>query len=181
MPKKVDYSSLNALIAMSNKQLGRTVWHFLRDSGVRAIKVVTTAEDATSRMLASNFSLIVVDHDLPEMGGVDFIRFLRMCEGPLSEAFAVMVVPAPSQEKVMAARDAGVHEILGLPLTTSLLNRRLSHMLEKPKPFIRHPSYTGPCRRREVVKIYHGIERRTKSSGPNQTDRIERFSNGEEI
>lgn len=161
MPTKVKkYASLHALIALSNKQLSRTVWHFLKDQGIGSCQVAATSEEATSRMLQKKFSLIFVDYDLPNMGGVDFIRFLRMCDGPISEAFVVMIIGAPNQNKVVAARDGGVHEILGLPLTAHLLDVRLSHMISRPKPFIRRPSYTGPCRRRENVRIYHGTERR---------------------
>lgn len=154
------FTALHALIALSNKQLSRTVWHFLKDQGIGSCQIAATSEEATSRMLQKEFSLIFVDYDLPNMGGIDFIRFLRMCDGPLSEAFVVMIIGAPNQGKVVDARDAGVHEILGLPLTAHLLEVRLSHMIGKPKPFIRHPSYTGPCRRRENVRIYHGTERR---------------------
>jgi len=72
----------------------------------------------------------------------------------------VMVIPSPDKEKVMTARDGGCHEILGLPLTAKLLTTRLNHMIGNPKPFIRAQTYIGPCRRREVVQIYHGAERR---------------------
>lgn len=162
-PTKIDFSAMHALIAMSNYQLGRTVWHFLRDEGVGSCMMVTNTQDAVSRMHTNRFNLFFVDYDLPEFGGVDFVKFLRLCDGPISEAFVVIVIPSPDKDKVMAARDGGAHEILGLPLTAKLMNTRLYHMVENPKPFIRCPSYIGPCRRREVVTIYHGTERRKQS------------------
>lgn len=159
---RVDYSRFNALIAMSNDQLGRTVWHFLRDQGIGSCMMVTSAKDAVARMQTNRFNLFFADYELPEFGGVDFVKFLRLCDGDWAEAFAVMVIPAPDKGKVMAARDGGCHEILGLPLTAKLLTSRLDHMISKPKPFIRCATYIGPCRRREVVRIYHGDERRSK-------------------
>jgi DNA-binding response OmpR family regulator len=168
---KVNYASHNALVALSNVQLGRTIWHFLREQGIGGGRLVTSARDAVVRMEQTRFSLFFVDYELPEFGGVDFIKFIRMVDGPMSEAFVVMVIPNPSREKVWAARDAGAHEILGLPLTAKLLHARLDHMIGNPKPFIRAASYIGPCRRREVVKIHHGVERRKDTAGPSPTRR----------
>ncbi|WP_262690784.1 response regulator [Kordiimonas aestuarii] len=160
--RKIDYGSLNAMVALSNAQLGRTIWHFLREQGIGGGRLVTSARDAVVRMESARFSLFFVDYELPDFGGVDFIKFIRMVDGPMSEAFVVMVIPNPDREKVWAARDAGAHEILGLPLTAKLLHARMNHMVGNPKPFIRATSYIGPCRRREVVKIHHGVERRKK-------------------
>ncbi len=164
---KIDFSKLNALIAMSNNQLGRSVWHFLRDEGIGSCQMVTSAKDAVARMQTNRFNLYFVDYDLPDFGGVDFVKFLRLCDGPIAEAFAVIVIPAPDKEKVMAARDGGCHEILGLPLTAKLLMSRMTHMIGNPKPFIRAQTYIGPCRRREAVRIYHGAERRNRPAKVN--------------
>ncbi|WP_417462529.1 response regulator [Kordiimonas sp.] len=161
MQSKLDYGAMNALVALSNAQLGRTIWHFLREQGIGGGRLVTSARDAVARMEQARFSLFFVDYELPEFGGVDFIKFIRMCNGPVAEAFVVMVIPTPDKQKVVSARDAGAHEILGLPLTAKLLHSRMNHMIGNPKPFIRAPSYIGPCRRREVVKIHHGVERRS--------------------
>lgn len=160
MHGKPDYGAMNALVALSNAQLGRTIWHFLREQGIGGGRLVTSARDAVVRMEQARFSLFFVDYELPEFGGVDFIKFIRMCDGPMAEAFVVMVIPTPDRQKVVSARDAGAHEILGLPLTAKLLHSRINHMIGNPKPFVRAPSYIGPCRRREVVKIHHGVERR---------------------
>lgn len=161
-PKDIDYGELHALIAMSNYQLGRSVWHFLRDEGVGSSMVVSSTREAVFRMQSNRFNLFFVDYDLPDFGGVDFCKFLRLCDGPVAESYVVMVIPSPNMDKVMAARDGGSHEILGLPLTAKLMRTRLGHMIGNPKPFVRCSSYIGPCRRREVVKIYHGQERRRR-------------------
>ena len=78
----VDYGALTALVAFSNAQLGQTVWHFLRDQGVGGGRLVTSTRDAVARMEQGRFSLIFVDYDLPDFGGADFVKFVRMCDGP---------------------------------------------------------------------------------------------------
>jgi len=162
--QEIDYRNMHAIVAMQNIQLGKAVMHFLRDNQIGSCVMATTAQKAIEHMHKNRASLFFVDYELPNLGGVDFVKFLRMCDGPVSEAFVVMVISAPDIDKVGAARDCGSHEILGLPLTTKLMNTRLTHMIGKPKPFIRHPAYTGPCRRRERVKIYHGEDRRSKKT-----------------
>ena len=47
----IDFQAIKALVALTNKQLGQTVWHFLRDNGVD-VQLVTTPEEAVQRMLS---------------------------------------------------------------------------------------------------------------------------------
>ncbi len=148
------------LVALSNKQLGETLWHYLKDSGVGMVQLVNTPKEAVRRMQDFTFTHFFIDFDFGDHGGVDFAKFIRMCDGPVSEAAVVMIMPTPSAQKVFQARDGGVNEILGLPLTAKQMDARLRHMDKNPKPFVRAPSYIGPCRRREVMKVYHGQERR---------------------
>jgi len=163
-PAEVDYQNMHAIVAMQNIQLGKAVMHFLRDNQVGSCVLAPNVTKAIDLMHKNKANLFFVDYEIPHYGGVDFVKFIRMCEGPVSEAFVVMVIGSPDLDKVCAARDCGSHEILGLPLTTKLMSTRLSHMISNPKPFVRHPVYTGPCRRRERVRIYHGEERRRENA-----------------
>lgn len=156
----VDYRAMKVLVALSNKQLGETIWHYLKDGGVGQVQFVGTPEEAVRRMLDFEFTHFFLDYDLGEHGGADFAKFIRMCDGRVSEAPIIMIMPTPSKDKVFEARDAGVNEILGLPLTAKQVEARLQYISARPKPVVRAPSYIGPCRRREVMQVYHGRERR---------------------
>jgi len=156
----VDYRAMKVLVALSNKQLGETIWHYLKDSGVGQVQLVDTMKEAVHRMQAFQFTHFFLDFDFGDHGGADFAKFIRMCDGAVSEAPIVMIMPAPSKEKVFAARDAGVNEILGLPLTAKQMDTRLQYLSSQPKPFVRAATYIGPCRRREAMQVFHGKERR---------------------
>ncbi|NVJ98552.1 MAG: hypothetical protein HWE25_10395 [Alphaproteobacteria bacterium] len=156
----VDYRAMKVLVALSNKQLGETIWHYLKDSGVGQVQLVSTPKEAVQRMHTFEFTHFFLDFDLGEHGGSDFAKFIRMCDGKVSEAPIIMIMPAPSKDKVFTARDAGVNEILGLPLTGKQIHSRLQYLGGHPKPFVRASTYIGPCRRREIMKVYHGQERR---------------------
>lgn len=156
----VDYRAMKVLVALSNKQLGETIWHYLKDSGVGQVQLVSTPKEAVQRMQTFSFTHFFLDYDLGEHGGVDFAKFIRMCDGVVSEAPIIMIMPSPSKDKVFNARDGGVNEILGLPLTAKQMDTRLQFIDCHPKPFVRASTYIGPCRRREAMHVYHGQERR---------------------
>lgn len=156
----VDYRAMRVLVALSNKQLGETIWHYLKTAGVGQAQLVGAPKGALDRLTNFSFTHIFVDFDFGDHGGVDFAKFIRMCDGPIAEVPIMMIMPAPNREKVLEARDGGVNEILGLPLTGKQIHDRLLHMAGHPKPFVRGTSYIGPCRRRETMKVYHGPDRR---------------------
>ncbi|WP_308911635.1 response regulator [Pseudokordiimonas caeni] len=155
----------SALIAFSNRQLAKLVRDFLRSNGVEYCAIAETSQAAVSLTEARPVDLFFVDYDLEPIGGIFFVKFLRMQPTAVAEAPCVMVIPSPSKEKVWEARDAGVNEILGLPLTAELLKSRLSKIYTEPRPFIRASTYIGPCRRIRQVQIYHGQERRKQKGG----------------
>ncbi|SDE05671.1 hypothetical protein [Kordiimonas lacus] len=163
----VDYRAMKVLVALSNKQLGETIWHYLKDSGVGQVQLVDTMKEAVHRMQAFQFTHFFLDFDFGDHGGSDFAKFIRMCDGAVSEAPIIMIMPTPSKDKVFTARDAGVNEILGLPLTGKQIDTRLQYISAQPKPFVRAATYIGPCRRREVMQVFHGKDRRREAKGPN--------------
>ncbi|MEX0299389.1 MAG: hypothetical protein AB3N28_09990, partial [Kordiimonas sp.] len=76
------------------------------------------------------------------------------------EAAVCVTIEKPSREKVLASRDAGANEIIALPLTQATLSKKVLNALRNPAPFIRHPTYVGPCRRRVTLEEWGDMERR---------------------
>lgn len=160
----VNYETMRVLVAVSNKQLAEYIWHFLKDSGVRNAQVVHHSRDALLRMNTTVFTHFIIGHHLDDAGGPDFTRFIRMCEGPISEAPILMVMSNPNAEKVVECRDSGVNEIMVTPITGKLLETRLIHMAAKPKKFIRSATYIGPDRRRPNAPLFEGVDMRKYGS-----------------
>lgn len=160
----VDYGAMKALIALSNKQLAQFIWHFLRSNGVHQAQVVGHSTEAVNRMVETEFTHMFVCHELEAFGGCDFTKFVRMCDGKVSEAHVILVMSNPNREKVLEARDAGVSEVLCVPFTNKQLERRLEHIVQEPREFIRAATYIGPCRRRGFESEYLGVDRRKIAS-----------------
>lgn len=165
MSSDTKYERYEALIAHPNRQLTAFMRQFLRDKGFGSIIQATGSRDAVKRLKRNKTRLLIVDYDLPDFGGADFggadfVKFVRICEGPLSEAAVCIVISKPNRQKVLAARDAGANEVFALPLTLNAAEQKITRALEDPAPFIRVPTYTGPCRRRISLDDWGGGDRR---------------------
>lgn len=156
----VNFQTMRALVALSNKQLADYIWHFLKDNGAENVQVVHHSKDAVSRMGEHEFTHFFIGHHLEQFGGPDFARFIRMGNGAPAEAPIIMIMSNPDREKVLDSRDSGVTEIMSIPFTGQQLEERLAVSTIKPKEFIRASTYIGPNRRRVGTFAYRGAERR---------------------
>jgi len=163
---------LKALIALSDFAVAKEVSSILALRGIHATLVEST-HDAIDAMLETAFGLFIVDARVPMTlkreavlyGGIDYIRFIRMCEGPVSEAMVVFlrsqmgtVNLLESRDEVLSVQDAGANCILIHPLTLEKFDEVILSEINNPRPFLRTGSYTGPCRRRRTVAVK--VERR---------------------
>lgn len=94
-------------------------------------------------------------------GGIALARRIR--QDPASPNPFLPIIVATStvtRERVRAALDAGVNEILVLPPSAKALEARLREIIERPRKFVRGENYFGPDRRRQVRGDYAGPFRR---------------------
>ncbi|HEX6958545.1 MAG TPA: hypothetical protein VF194_11225 [Ferrovibrio sp.] len=93
--------------------------------------------------------------------GLDLIRELRRgAASPAPFMPAILVTATITRERVREALDAGVNEILVLPLSAKSVEARLREIIERPRKFIRGGTYFGPDRRRTARADYPGPYRR---------------------
>lgn len=126
------YEELDVLVAVSVPELSESVCDFLKSRNVASVQSAVCMNDALDHMLASTFSVIIVDGQLrvsAESGrriiaGVDFIRFIRMCEGPTSDAHVIFFRSGKgcldlveAENEVMEAEKAGVTCIFPQPFS----------------------------------------------------------------
>lgn len=166
MPLASPFENAQALIAHPNVQLAGYLRQYLREKGFGTIVIADHSSRAVKSLSKLKTRLVIVDYDLMEFGGPDFVRFIRLCDAPLQEAAVCVTINKPNRDKVMVTRDAGANEIVALPLTYDSLDKKIMNALENPAPFIRHPAYTGPCRRRTSLEEWGGVERRKGSPAP---------------
>ena len=104
---------------------------------------------------------IIVRWELAGEDGLELIaRLRRDPESPAPFLPAVIVTGTVTRERIRRALDAGVNEVLALPLAPKAVETRLREMVERPRKFIRDGGYFGPDRRRQVRADYAGPFRR---------------------
>jgi DNA-binding response OmpR family regulator len=104
---------------------------------------------------------VVTDLSMEPVDGVEFTRRVRQSkDSPNAYLPIIMVTGHTERPRIMAARDAGVTEILAKPINAQSLMLRIAEVVGKPRPFVRAGDYFGPDRRRHNVKNYQGPWRR---------------------
>lgn len=157
-------SDLRVLIAMANGQAAKGARAVFKEQRAGLVQVAEGKEDALEKMRLTAFNLLLIEDTFSDLGGVDFTRFVRMTNSPTSVAPIIFAMKEPSKEKVVEARDAGVNKMVVMPFTTASLLKNLADIMLHPRPFVRVPGYSGPCRRNQPPG-YKGFDRRKKQEG----------------
>ncbi|SDD82634.1 MULTISPECIES: response regulator [Kordiimonas] len=157
-------SDLRVLIAMANGQAAVGARAVFKEQGAAVFQIAENNRDAMEKMNVEQFNLLLVEDTFPDIGGIDFCRFIRMMNAPISVAPIIYAMKDPDRESVNQARNAGVTKMVVMPFTTASLIKNLDDILLRPKPFIRVTGYYGPDRR-VGGGDYSGPERRKKQQG----------------
>ena len=120
--------------------------------------------EAVEQLVSKPYNLIVIDQFFPDLGGLDFCRFLRLTAGPMAVAPIVFGIHNPNQQNVLEARDAGVTKIAVMPFSGASLIKALQDALADTRDIVQHTSYNGPDRRTRNVPPPNRIERRKKAA-----------------
>jgi len=163
-------STIKALVAVSSADLLAEATSVLAQGGIEHIRTARTMYDAVDLMHACVFSLFVIDGQLlvstnpnkVRLAGVDFVRFIRMCEGSVSEAVVVFLRSSgrvqnlfEARVEITEARDAGASCIIAQPFVAENFHNFVRPAIDSPAPFIRTSAYTGPCRRVADIPVLH--------------------------
>lgn len=158
----LNFSELPVLVVDDNDFM-RTLYRDLLiafDFHPDRIWEVADGRAAIEQLSLAPIDVAICDINMRPMDGIAFTRFVRT--NPDSpDAFLPIIICTGYADltHVEAARDAGATEILSKPISAEGLYSRLQAVLERPRPFISAPGYTGPDRRRHDIP-YEGPDRR---------------------
>jgi two-component system chemotaxis response regulator CheY len=114
-----------ALVVDDSRAVRLIVGGILRDLGVEVVEA-SNGREALARMGENpGVELVLVDWNMPEMNGLDYIRAVRSQRQ--HDAVRIMMVTSEAeQEQVFRALDAGANEYLMKPFTREVLIAKLS-------------------------------------------------------
>jgi len=170
-------SDLRVLIAMANGQAAKGARAVFKEQGAAIFQVADGKQDALEKMKNTPFNLLLVEDTFSDLGGVDFVRFVRMTNTPISVAPIIFALKEPNRQSVLEARNAGVNKMVVMPFTTASLLKNLADIMLNPRPFVRVTGYDGPCRRMQAGG-YKGPERRIKQEGALSVEKQQQLFKG---
>jgi len=128
-----DASVRKVVKAMLNSMGVGIIWE--AGDGVAGLEIVRKA----------SADVIILDWEMPRMGGPDFMRTLRSPDTFPYPAVPVIMLTAHNEySKVKEAISVGVNEFLLKPVSSKTLLERMISVVFNPQPIIRKGNYYGP-------------------------------------
>ena len=143
---------LRVLVVDDNQDMRLLMRRMLASLGIKHISEATDGWAALTILGESGFDVIFSDLEMKPMNGIDFtreVRTSRHCSNSIVPI--IMVTGRTEMQLVQTARDSGITEFIVKPVSTKALQSRLTEIVERPRPFVRKPSYVGPDRRRKRI------------------------------
>ncbi len=155
---------LSVLIVDDNRYMIMLIAEILLGLGIRNVTKFTDPADAFKELAIMPVDLVVCDHAMNMLSGIEFVQLLRTSkDSPNPFVPVIMVSGYGDMATVTSARDAGVSEFLIKPISAKSLYMRVLEVINKPRPFIRSKTYFGPNRRRRA-QPFEGKEKRVKEA-----------------
>ncbi len=152
---------LQVQLVEDNPNMRALVKAMLNALGMDNVRDYGNGQQAIEAIREFTPDLVITDWMMAPVDGLEYTRYIRgNIDSP--DIFTPIILMTGHTEKwrVIAARDAGVTELLAKPITAKTLYERILAVIEKPRPYVRTKAFFGPCRRRVNWREYMGPERR---------------------
>jgi two-component system, chemotaxis family, chemotaxis protein CheY len=115
---------MRALVIDDSRTVRAIIGKILREVGLEVIEAANGRE-GLEQLQRAGAELVLVDWNMPEMDGLEFIRAVRADRA--HDAVRIMMVTTETeQEQVIRALDAGANEYMMKPFTKEILIAKLS-------------------------------------------------------
>jgi len=157
-------SKLRVLIIDDNKFSRSLLNTQLAGYGIRDVMECGDGVEGLKSLQREEVHFVLLDYEMTPLNGAEFARLVRRDSSILNREIPIIMISGYSDlAHVTEARDAGINEFLGKPVSADILFRRISHTLLHPRPFVRTDHYVGPQQREERAPGPH--ESPTSSAG----------------
>ncbi|MBL6931760.1 MAG: response regulator [Rhodospirillales bacterium] len=157
-----DISRMNVLIVEDNLHFRTLIRTILQTLGVESVEEARDGSEAFEVLSSFDADLAIIDWKMDGLNGLECVRRIRNDEDSPNRFLPIIMVTGYTEESLARdARDIGVNDFLGKPISAKSLMSRIIAVLEDKRDFIDAPNYFGPDRRRSQQE-YMGEERRKK-------------------
>ena len=152
---------LSILAVDDSPHMRRLIMTVLTEFGCRKLADAESAAAALNHLKLVPTDLMILDHQMPGMGGIEFAADLRRNpQSPCPAIPIIMLTGHAKPELVRSARDAGIDDFLIKPFAPGKLIERICAVMSAPRVFIKNDTYAGPDRRRREDPGFSGPDRR---------------------
>jgi two-component system, chemotaxis family, chemotaxis protein CheY len=149
------------LLVDDNHHMRLLIGEILRAIGIRQTFEASDGASALETMRKNTVDIVMTDLAMQPLDGIDFVRLLRNSpDSPNPHVPVVMITGHSTLRRVSEARDVGVTEFLGKPITARGVIERITRVIDHPRAFVRSSDYFGPDRRRRTDPDFTGPYRR---------------------
>ena len=118
---------MRALVIDDSRTVRAIIGKILRDEGLEVVEAANGREGLERLRQPPGVELVLVDWNMPEMNGLEFITAVRK-DRTFDAVRIVMVTTETEQVQVVRALEAGADEYVMKPFTREILVAKLSLM-----------------------------------------------------
>lgn len=119
--------------------------------GVKAIRKCLTLPEAEEAVKTVNFDLLIVDCDMADAAGYDFVARVRRMETSDNRVAPTMLISGHTVPSLInRARDCGANFVVAKPITPKVMYDRVLWLAREEREFVVTDTYSGPCRRHKT-------------------------------
>jgi len=116
---------MRALVIDDSRTVRTIIKKVLGEVGLDVLEAANGREGLDQLRLAGDVDVVLVDWNMPEMDGLEFIKAVR-ADRTYDPVRIVMVTTETEQEQVVRALEAGANEYVMKPFTKEILVAKLS-------------------------------------------------------
>lgn len=128
-------ANLKVLVVDDMETMRAMLNNYLNDMGFKRIVMATDGTEAVQKLKDSQktndpFHIIICDWDMPNMNGIDFLKFCQS-DDKFKNIPVIFVTVEGNQKNILEAITHGVADYIVKPYTQSLLQSKLQRVMNK--------------------------------------------------
>lgn len=149
---RINFTDVNILLLEQNESAADLLSQIFAGFGAQNCVKSLSVDDAVNAVGRKPIDITIVEADLGNEDGLDFIRWLRRSASEPSRSAPVLVASAiataPAVRKALAA---GANFFLAKPISGATIMNRMVWILRDNRPFVDCEVYAGPDRRFKML------------------------------
>ena len=144
--------SIKIMVIDDDYHMRKVVRTMLTAIGVREIYDASDGMAGLQAICAITPDIVILDWDMPQMGGAEFVRSVRSPGVfPVPNVPVIVLTGHGERSCVIEATQLGANEYLLKPVSTKALFDRVISVLARPRPMVKFGDYYGPKPRKNAA------------------------------